>query len=207
MQNGRELLDVLKESLARFQQRLHDETPAVRDLWNEPRCKDEDGKMRIVYTPKEEECLSDVLKRHLDIDVRERGVIVNREVVIRRSTGEKDGERTDIHVDAISRKPRDGEPYEIVKVIIEVKGCWNAGLKHAMDTQLAQRYLKEKSNRFGLYVVGWFRCVQWHDSDSRKDATPCMNLGQAAEFFELQAQALSIDGIEIESVVIDGSLR
>lgn len=51
--------------------------------------------------PKEENAFSDFIKSHLGRDLKERGVIVNREAEIRRSIGTSPGERTDIHVDAV----------------------------------------------------------------------------------------------------------
>jgi predicted NACHT family NTPase len=206
VQNGDQLVEVLAESLERLQQKLHDETPSVRDLWNEPKVRDDSGHLEVRYTPKEEDAFSDVVKRHLDADLRERGVIVNREVVIRRTTGQNDGERTDIHVDAVSRQPVRGE-YEVIKVIIEIKGCWNSGLKKAMEAQLVNRYLNENSCHYGLYLVGWFSCPQWHNSDYRKGDTPSMDAAQARQYFADQATALTRNGVRVSSLVIDASLR
>jgi len=203
VENPEQLLAVILESLQRFQQKLHDETPAVRDLWNEFRIP---GKGReVYYTPKDEDALSDVVKRHLEADLHDRGVVVNREVVIRRTTGNKDGERTDIHADAVSKRP--DAAYETVKVIIEAKGCWNPDLKRAMETQLVNRYLRENSCQHGLYLVGWYGCSQWHDSDNRKDATPFSSIEAASLYLTDQAKALSTQGTHVEALVIDASLR
>jgi hypothetical protein len=199
VENGEQLLGVILESFQRFQQALHDETPAVRDLWNEPPIPGTRGR-EVCYTPKDEEAFSNVLKRHLDTDLRERGVVVNREVVIRSS------ERTDIHVDAISKQPRN-VAYEIVKVIIEVKGCWNRDLRQSMETQLVNRYLRENSSHHGLYVVGWYSCDQWHASDYRKGDVCFANIEEASEFLKQQAGSLSSDGNHIRVLIIDASLR
>ena len=53
------------------------------------------------------------------------------------------------------------EAYEAISVIIEIKGCWNETLGSAMQTQLAERYLRDNQCQYGLYVVGWFNCNQW----------------------------------------------
>jgi predicted NACHT family NTPase len=206
VQNGEQLLEVIKESLSRFEQKLHDETPAVRDLWNEPRHTDDQGRRHVIYTPKEEEGFSDVVKRHLDADLRERGVIVNREVVIRRGTGNQDGERTDIHVDAIT-DDADSNTYQTIKVIIEVKGCWHRELNRAMESQLVGRYLQENTSRYGLYLVGWFMRDQWHEDDWRKGATPRISLEEARRQFSAQAAALSINGVKVDAAVIDAAIR
>jgi hypothetical protein len=78
---------VLIESLQRLEEKLQGETPAAQFLW------DQDGGS---YRPKDEKSFSDYVKIYLEDDLTVRGIIVNREVEIHR------GERTDIHVDAVS---------------------------------------------------------------------------------------------------------
>ena len=79
VESPRQLLDRIVESLQRLERRLHGDTPAVPDLWDGDRPKDEDH-------------LSNYLKRHLSDDLNQQGIIANREVQIRK------GEFTDIHV-------------------------------------------------------------------------------------------------------------
>ena len=43
-----------------------------------------------------------------------------------------------------------------VSVIVEVKGCWHPELGTAIESQLAERYLKNNECQHGLYLVGWF---------------------------------------------------
>jgi hypothetical protein len=93
VQSGDQLLEVVIESLKRLEATLQGETPAAQFLWDKT---NENG-----WRPKDENSLSDYVKIHLDKDLRQRGVIVNREVEIRHGHGE----RTDIHVDAIIRGP------------------------------------------------------------------------------------------------------
>ena len=181
--NGGQLVDVVIDSLTRFQAKLHDETPAVYDLWNDD------------LTPKEENRISDRIKRHLEQDLKSRGIIVNREVEIRK------GQETDIHIDAISSSQ------DIIKVIIEVKGCWHRDLKTAMKSQLRDRYLRENHCEFGLYLVAWFLCSTWRDDDYRKKATPKWTLDEAARYFEDQAMQLSQLGESLRTLVLDGALR
>ncbi|TDA68007.1 MAG: hypothetical protein D9V47_09180 [Clostridia bacterium] len=173
VQNGDQLLDVLIESLNRLEAKLQGETPAAIDLWNECKVDNE-----TVYRPKDENRLSDYVKRHLDEDLKQRGIIFNREVEIRRGAGPGTGERTDIHVDAVVRG-LNGEAYDRVSAIIEVKGCWNHELDHAMETQLVDRYLRDNRCQHGLYLIGWFDCVQWDSNDYRKSQVPQLSRAEA----------------------------
>ncbi len=82
--NGEQLLTVVMESLVRLQETLHGETPARIFLWNELPVGDDDQKR---YRPKDENLLSDYVKLHLERELKQRGVIVLREVEIRRRQG------------------------------------------------------------------------------------------------------------------------
>lgn len=181
-----QLIEVVIDSLKRLEKLLHGETPAVSDIWNEPpeRC-----------TPKQENSISDRIKRHLEDDLKGRGIIANREPEIRR------GQETDIRVDAITPS-RDK-----ISVVIEVKGCWHPDLKKGMPTQLRDRYLKESQCKLGLYLVVWCLCGKWDQSDYRKGQTPQWSLSQAREFFDVQAQDLSGQDTSLRSFVLDATLR
>ena len=199
VQNGSQLLAVLVESLKRAEEKLQGETPAAEFLWNKI---DKD-----TYSPKDENSFSNWLKLHLEEDLKTRGIIANREVEIRRGEGTGQGERTDIHVDAIMREHPENNLYGKVTAIIEVKGCWNQKLKTAMQTQLAERYLKDNQCDYGLYLVGWFSCNQWDRKDRRKSQTPKITLEQSREKFACQAQELSQNEKTIESFVMNTALR
>lgn len=202
VQSGDQLLEALVESLRRLEAKLQGETPAVIDLWNEIRASGN----AYTYHPKDEERLSDSIKRHLEEDLKGRGVIVNREVEIRRGTGVGDGERTDIHVQALIRIPG-SEVHDAIRVIIETKGCWHRELITAMKTQLADRYLQDNSCRHGLYLVGWFVCDRWDDSDNRKTRTPRLSREEMQRRLELQASDLSQHGAHIKALVLNTALR
>ena len=192
--SGEQLLDVLVESLKRYEAKLQGETPSVIDLWNEN-----------PYRPKDEGRFSDHIKRHLEEDLRQRGIIVNREVRIRRGVGAGTGEQTDIHVDAITQSQ--GETYDSVTVIIEVKGCWNDELRQAMRTQLVDRYLKDNRCQNGLYLIGWFNCEQWDDEDNRKKKASKISLNEAKADFDVQAQEISQGNIKVRALVLNAALR
>jgi hypothetical protein len=183
----KQLLDVVVASLKRYQEMLFGEKPAVYDLWN---TND--------WTPKEENFVSDHVARHLENDLKTRGIVVNREVQIRK------GQETDIHIVAI-RENQDGS-VDQVRVITEVKGCWHQEVKTAMETQLRDRYLRENQCGHGLYLVMWFLCEKWKD-ESRKRRTPQWTFEEAQEFFSRQAEDLSKPGKALRALVLDARLR
>ncbi|MEK7408198.1 MAG: hypothetical protein AAB225_24270 [Acidobacteriota bacterium] len=195
VQTGEQLLEVLIESLKRLEVELQGETPAAIDLWQE-----------VPFRPRSESRLSDYIKRHLERDIGGRGIVVNREVEIRRGAGSSPGERTDIHVDAVVNEPSSGS-HDRISAIIEVKGCWNRDLKDAMETQLAERYLKDNRCPFGLYVVGWFASGQWDAEDYRKRQAQQLSLAEAQAFFDDQARKLSSGTRRIKALVLNAALR
>ena len=201
VQSGLDLLEVLVQSFQELEQELHGETPAVIDLWNER----PESKKKSLYSPKDENRFSDYVKRFLDKRLRQRGVIINREVEIRRGTGATKGERTDIHVDAVTFDTVRDE-YDRISVVLETKGCWNPGLLTDMENQLAKRYLKRNASGCGLFLVGWFNCSQWDDNDYRKKKVPKLSLEEARSLFKNQATALSVGDLIIGSVVLNTAL-
>jgi hypothetical protein len=82
----------------------------------------------------------------------------------------------------------------------------DAELISAMETQLRNRYLKDNRCRNGLYLIAWFTCEKWVNTDNRKKGCSRMSLAEAREFFVQQAQTLSMDGTIIHSYVLDVSL-
>jgi hypothetical protein len=198
VESGEQLLEVVLESLRRLGGDLQGETPAAPDLWN--RLEGD------AFRPKSENEFSDYVARHLRRDIQSRGIVVNREVEIRRGEGKGEGERTDIHIDAViaGHRPRE---YDRISVIVEVKGCWNRGLKEDMKGQLHDRYLRDNSCRHGLYLIGWFSCEQWDQKDYRKGGTPRWTAEQAQRHFDDQAVALSRDGVCTRALVLNVALR
>jgi hypothetical protein len=230
VQNGEQLLEAVIDSLARLEEKLQGETPAVFDLWSEIKwhqikklvdalqklVKAKDRKSipdsanpwkmltpkelnRKVYVPKDENGLSNYVKRHLEEDLRDRGIVVNREVEIRPS------ERTDLHVDAITRGAA-AQGYDVVTLIIESKGCWNPELDSAMKSQLADRYLRNNPGRSGLYLVGWFNCKLWDDRDPKKKAAPKLTLEEARQRYNQQAAGLSQRAAPLRALVLNTAL-
>ena len=203
VRNGRELLDVMAESLDRLQSDLQGIQPSAEDLWSElPKSQ---GAPRL-FRPKDENFLSNYIKRHLDRDLRQRGLILNREVQIRAPMGGKKGEDTDIFIDVLIPAAQPIES-ERLSAVIEVKGCWNPDLDHAMGTQLAERYMTDSGIHYGMYLVGWFMCPQWDTKDPRRNQTPSLTLEKSRTQFEQQASELSNDQRPITSFVINAALR
>ncbi len=208
VQNGEQLLEVVIESLKRLEAKFHDETPAWRDVWDRiPVASSKQTaegisrkRREYEYWPIDENDFSNYVKRHLEENLRQRGVIANREVVIRKD------ERTDIHVDAVIRNSQ-REIYDTVSVIVEVKGCWNRELLTAMKEQLVERYLKENHCHYGLYLIGWFNCGEWDSGDYRKGDAPNMPIGEAQRQFDAQAAELSLQGINVRALVLNASVR
>jgi hypothetical protein len=193
VRNGDQLLEVLIESLGRLEDKLQGETPMAPALWDRDRPKDEDW-------------FSDYVTQHLREDLRGRGVVLGREVVIRKGEGQGRGERTDVHVDAavLGSVP---DSRDTISVIVEVKGCWNGELDTAMDDQLVSRYLDNPTCRHGLYLVGWFNCEQWDQTDPRRARAPRYGLEEARERFAQQAKVLSERGPHVRAVVVNAALR
>ena len=196
VRGGRDLQQVVLESIKRLEKRLHGETPAARDVWDY--LGDEKWK------PVDENAFSDYIKRHLDVDLKSSGIVALREVEIRRGY-DKSGERTDLYVAAVRLDEPSGS-YETFRVILEVKGCWHPELTTAMKSQLKDRYLKDNDCEYGMYVVGWFVCNSWSTSDPRWAKTPNWTIDAARAFFDEQKRQLSDEQAVLESLVVDASL-
>jgi len=186
-----QLLDLVVESLGRLQADLIS-GGAAADLWSE-------WDWPLKYRPKRELSFADYVKRFLDRDLQQYLIASNREVENQR------GNETDILVECFV--PVDGEPPLRFAVVIETKGSWNGGLLSDMETQLANRYLRDYATDRGIYVVGWYNCDTWDPEDTARAASQKHDLTTLRH--ELSAQALSLtnDVRRIEAVVLDAALR
>jgi hypothetical protein len=194
VQSGDQLIQVLVESLERFQSLLQGETPAAQFLWDNVSTSD--------AKPKDENMFSDYVKVFVERDLKQKGIVLNREVRIHR------GQRTDIHVDAVTQTAP-GQPYDSITVIIECKGCWSPELYDAMKDQLVGMYLKDNHCQHGLYLVGWFNCANWSalDGRNRRATKLCPDIDVTRQKLAISATNLSKDSIRIKSVVLDTSLH
>ncbi len=189
-------MEVVVESLERLDAKLQGQPRAVRFLWDKQR----DGS----FMPVDENVMSDFIRDHLETDIAKSGIVLNREVQLRPSVAPETGERTDIHVDALSFDPI-RRNQDRLTVVVENKGAWNGELRSAMKTQLHGKYLAGTGVRRGVYVVGWFRSALWTRTDRRKRKVPA-NADLVVAQLREQAEGLSTDGIRIQVVGIDATL-
>ena len=197
VQTGAQLLDVIAESIGRLEKALQEgQPPAAIDLWNE--VSGSDG---AKHTPKDENRLSDYVKRHLDADVSQRAIVVNREVQITRR------DKTDIHVTAATREP-DANTYDSIDAIVETKGCWSSELHSAMEMQLVDRYLMNSGCPHGIYLVGWFNCDHWQEDSPRRRAAARAgaDIQDLRRKLDEQAAALSTGTMIVRALVLNAAL-
>jgi hypothetical protein len=117
------------------------------------------------WQPKPEAALSAYLAHELKLRLTDRGLAVNREVLIIPRDAYGAGDRPDILVQAHPRPHSltgDFESHSAVsQVPIEIKGIWNPELLDAQRSQLADRYIKELMATHGIYLVGSYSTVLW----------------------------------------------
>lgn len=188
-----DLLAAVLESLGRLQDSLNGQTPMAQFLW------DVAGEL-----PKNEDAISDYVTAWLRRDLCNRGVVVNREVEVRRVPGAPIGERTDIQVEASAVQP-ERKSFDAFTVVVEVKGDWNAELKTAMQTQLWERYMRDIRTTHGVFLVAWFG-VERGKSTSKRAKPVVADLGELTHLLDQCADALSPEGATIGVKVLDATL-
>jgi len=202
VRDGDELLDLVAESLTRYQRELQGELPAVSDLW--------DYSTTAKPRPRDEGHFADHVARFLRKDLESRGIAIGCEVVVRRGgKGRAAGLRTDIHVSATASSTTYDEisAAQIASVVIEVKGSWHPEVKSAMATQLAGKYLGENaSTRHGIYLVGDFTCGSWVNGPSRRRSESLGGMATLQRALDLQASELSRGRARLRAIVLDASL-
>jgi hypothetical protein len=196
VESGTQLMAAIRDSLDRLAKAFKGETPASRDVW--------DDRGNVGWFPNDENTFSDYVKRHLERDLAMIGIVLNREVEVKKSIGPGTGARTDIQVDAVRRTGSMG--FDVITAVVEVKGCWHSEVTTAMDTQLRERYLEGLGISHGLYLVAWFDRSRWSDADSRKHVVPWRSVDEARVYLNRQALSLSGSDITIEAYVVDASL-
>lgn len=146
-----DLQAAILESLERFDRDLtQSETPMIEFLWND--CR----KCKPRFTPKDEGALSNLVKRHLEVDLAGRSIVVNREVeVVRAPSGT--GQRTDIHVRAAPAGATADDARRLT-VVLETKRCFNPDRPTSLKAQLVEQYLKPLGLACGIYLVARFDC-------------------------------------------------
>ena len=196
VRNEEDLQVVLLKWLIKFQDELRGETYSAPDLWN----------LSDPKSPKEENDFSDQVKRNIQRDLKNFGIAALREVEVRKGHGNSPGEDTDIYITTFVPSSLSGQLQKIT-VIIESKGCWHPKLLTAMETQLANRYLKDKQFHNGIYLVGWFGCPQCKLQNCKTKQCKKGTIDDLSKTLELQANQLSKSGLSIKSFVLNASLR
>ncbi|MEU8819367.1 hypothetical protein [Actinoplanes sp. NPDC048796] len=122
------------------------------------------------WHPKHEYALQAYLLHELTLRLGRRGIIVNREVMIRPTdAGTGAGDRADILIETATRlTSMNGSTADRIAVVIEVKGSWNKDIRTSQRTQLAERYLPAAKTDTGIYLVGWYPVEQWTTADYRR---------------------------------------
>lgn len=167
--------------------------PAVYFLWDE-----EPGR------PKDEPRLSDWLALELRDRLVARGAVVNREVQVRSHNPKGLGERTDILIE-VSRVQKLASG-EVLRLVIEVKGCWNPDLLTSPEVQLRDNYMRAMQAEYGIYLVFWFLCDRWREEDRKRKTQRFVPSGSITACLAAVTDACrqaSTDGIQISPAVFD----
>ncbi|SOE19085.1 hypothetical protein [Streptomyces sp. OK228] len=162
VRDARQLLDLVRESLAAMEEDLQGYNGTAVTLWNRDRHRFNSSTQ---CWPCWEDDLSDTVASFLRRDIGSHRVVVNREVQVRRDG--LPGLRTDVQIEASA--PRETGQHTL-RVIIEAKGCWNPELPTTARTQL-RAYLSEPHTA-GLLLVGYFDCTRWN---TKKRSCPATN--------------------------------
>lgn len=192
-----EFLDVVLESLERLQRRLNASVNPLDDqFWRFSRV----GARRENFSPQYEEDISGRIAAWLQDDLGgARPVVIGKEVQPVWS------QKTDIQVTALPSGNPPGE--KPLRVVIEVKGCWNPKVKTDLKTQLVDRYLTLDREAAGLYLVGWFVSDRWDDpADSRRkrqNALGSASYQDACRDVDALAVASSGGNANIRGLVMD----
>jgi hypothetical protein len=178
-----DLLEVVLAAFEPIQARLQGSPPAAALLWDSRAGE-----------PKMENQISDWLVLELRSELQNRSIVVDREVQVTPHPRGRMGEAVDIAVSAAN------DPGETLRVLLEVKGCWNREVETAMSTQLIDRYLKT-SGAAGIYVVAWFQGLGWNPPRNRGSDWSTLR-----ERLTEQASELGGEGIKVAAVVLDCSV-
>lgn len=181
------LADAVAVAMDGVQTRLTGATPESHYLWDTHAGR-----------PKSEDEISDYLANELERALVDHGVIVNREVQIRRTRPSGIGERTDLLIDAA---PVVGPGTGRLSLPVEVKGAWNDELYTAMRDQLVERYMRDTAANDAIYLVAWPDLGSWTDhADPRRRVLARLDRQAVEAALAAQAAALAQDGMRVRVV-------
>ncbi|WP_069115050.1 NACHT domain-containing protein [Jiangella alba] len=192
-----DLLAATLGALDEIQARLQADTPAAYLLWD-----------TYAGRPKSEEEISDYLAIELQQRLNARGVVVNREVQVRRSRPAGLPERTDLRVEALRPDQDSTSATGTLRIPAEVKGIWNREVIDSLDTQLVQRYMADFQTDHGVYIVAWFDPEPWTTSDGRRGtAAPRGGIAEVRATLGAEAERQLARGRVVAVRVLDCSLK
>jgi len=161
-----EVLETIGEELPPHGELLWDRIPGKRPGKAAPTGTDSEARPDV-WRPKPEAALCAYLAHELNLRMAGDRIAVNREVLIQPNDAYGAGDRTDILLEAFP-SPQHGPSATPVKLVVEVKGSWNADLMTSQDEQLVSRYLPEVGADAGIYIVGWYPIELWDAPDYRR---------------------------------------
>ncbi|MGN9914689.1 hypothetical protein ACTMTJ_44890 [Phytohabitans sp. LJ34] len=158
------------------------------------------------WRPKPEAALCAYVAHELKIRLSNRGVAINREVLVRPTDPYGAGHRTDILIEAFANRgphlSSTDDSMTRLAVVIEAKGQWNPGLEKDLTAQLAQRYLDDAQTDTGIYLVGWFPTDEWTDHDDRRLAA-ARKRDRANTHADLLKKAAQLEGKRVTVRILE----
>lgn len=147
--------------------------------------------------PKREDEISDHLRNRLAELTADNGLVVNREVQVRRNYPSGIPERADLQVEAATGK---AGPFATIVLPIEVKGAWHDDLLTALRSQLVAMYMTDLHVTHGCYVVLWPDIESWGSGDSRRGKVGRLDRDAVTEELAAQVRELLEAGINVKVV-------
>ena len=194
LRNDADLLEVVAKAIEGIQGVLTSATPEATLLWSHrTKCDSTPGTGCV---PKTEDEISDYIRNRLAPAVPRS--VVNREVQVVRLNTKGIGQRTDILVEV----PSAGVADRVLRVVVEVKGCWNEEVPTALQSQLVDTYLRRWRDAAGLFLIAWFdpghgaKKGTWLTDPLRNSSTALRGL------LDGQADAATSDGGHVVSALI-----
>lgn len=199
LRNDADLLEVVTEAINDIQGLLVGATPEATLLWNHRSICD--TTLVTGCLPKTEDEVSDYLRNRLAPAIPKS--VVNREVQVERLATRGVGRRTDILVEV----PSVGGVDRVLRVVIEVKGCWNKEVPTALQAQLVDTYLQGWPGAAGLYLIAWFDPAHGGKRGTWLGDVHRSSREALQPFLEQQARAATdAGGHVVRAVVLDCSM-